>query len=81
MALTRIMMIATTRRIWINPLTVYDETSPASQSTSRTTAIVYNMVVLLFYLFKLYTSLSFSENSIARDTHVHNGVKTYLPMG
>ncbi|OGV36423.1 MAG: hypothetical protein A2X48_03455 [Lentisphaerae bacterium GWF2_49_21] len=51
MKFTRIMMIATTSRTWTNPLIVYDVINPNSQSTIRIIAIVYNMVVLLFYLF------------------------------
>jgi hypothetical protein len=36
---------AMTRRIWINPPIVYEETRPSSQSTSKIIAIVTSIVV------------------------------------
>ena len=43
MTLIRINIIATTRRIWINPPIVYDDTRPRIQRIIRTTAIISNI--------------------------------------
>jgi hypothetical protein len=39
----RIRMIATTRRIWMKPPIVYEETRPRAQRTRRMTAIVVSI--------------------------------------
>jgi len=39
----RIRMIATTRRIWMNPPMVYDVTRPSAQRITRMTAIVVSI--------------------------------------
>jgi len=37
--------MATTRRMWMKPPMVYDETKPSSQRMSRTIAMVYNITL------------------------------------
>jgi len=39
------MMMAITKRIWINPPKVYDVTTPKSQRINNMTAIVYNILI------------------------------------
>ena len=36
---------ATSRRMWMNPPSVYDVATPRSQKTNKTTKIVHNMFV------------------------------------
>ncbi|EKE27258.1 MAG: hypothetical protein ACD_3C00232G0004 [uncultured bacterium (gcode 4)] len=47
--------MATTSRIWMNPLIVYDDTIPSSQSTIRITAIVSNIKLRLWFRNTYYT--------------------------
>src|SRR5690606_4697384 len=44
----RIEMMAITRRRWMSPPIVYDETMPSTQSTTRIIAMVYSIVVRLW---------------------------------
>ena len=50
MTRTKIIMMAMTSRIWMNPPIVYDDTKPKSQAIIRISARVYNMVVHLIGL-------------------------------
>jgi hypothetical protein len=45
------MTSATTSRIWINPLKVYELTKPSSHKTRRITAIVVSIIYLSSLLF------------------------------
>jgi hypothetical protein len=45
----RIMMIATTRRMWMKPPKVYEVTRPKSQRIRRITAMVTSMVISNYY--------------------------------
>jgi hypothetical protein len=47
MTWTRKITSATTRSRWMKPPSVYEETSPSNQSTSRIIAIVISMALLL----------------------------------
>lgn len=43
---TRIMITATTRRMWMKPPSVYEVTNPRSQSMRRITAMVVSIFVI-----------------------------------
>jgi hypothetical protein len=44
---TKIITIATTKRMWIKPPKVYDDTNPKSQSTIKIIAIVVSIFLIL----------------------------------
>ncbi len=45
----RIMIMATTSSMWMNPLIVYDETIPSSQPIIKTAAIKFSILDILFF--------------------------------